>query len=72
MTNLKMLEEYIEDKGLTKTALSAELGLSRYGLYKKMHNESEFLPSEIIKLCELLGIRSVKDREAIFFSQKVE
>lgn len=72
MVDTISLNKLIREKRITKTELAKRLGLSRYGLYKKLNNETEFKPSEITPLCDMLGIRSLRDREAIFFKTKVE
>ena len=72
MTDTAMLKEYIERSGLKQSYIAEKLGLSSYGFARKRDNVSEFLPSEINALCEILNIQSMEDRFAIFFTQKVE
>ena len=72
MTNTQMLNERIERSGLKQSFIAKQLGLSSYGFARKRDNQSEFLPSEINKLCELLCITSVEERFAIFFASKVD
>lgn len=72
MTNTQMLNERIERSGLKQSFIAKQLGLSSYGFARKRDNQSEFLPSEINALCEILNIQSVEERFAIFFAQKVE
>lgn len=72
MTDTAMLKEYIERSGLKQSYIAEKLGLSSYGFARKRDNVSEFLPSEINALCEILNIQSMEERFAIFFTQKVE
>lgn len=69
MTDTLKLENLIRESGLKKGYLADMLGLSRFGFMKKVNNLSEFKASEIIKLCELLEIRSMQERESIFFKR---
>lgn len=72
MTNAKLLREIVEKSGLKYKFIAEKMGLSRFGLMKKIDNENEFKASEIEKLCEILGIDSLEDREDIFFAKEVE
>ena len=72
MTDTAMLKEYIERSGLKQSYIAEKLGLSSYVFARKRDNVSEFLPSEINALCEILNIQSMEERFAIFFTQKVE
>ena len=67
MTDTNQIEKLISDKGLKKCYIAEELGLSSYGFMKKVNNVTEFKPSEIVKLCELLGVDTAEDRERLFF-----
>lgn len=68
MTNTKLLNECIEKSGYKKSYIAKVLGLSAYGLAKKIQNETEFKASEINALCGLLGIVKPEEKEAIFFA----
>lgn len=72
MTDTEKLQEYIDRSGLKQSYIAEQLGLSSYGFARKRDNLSEFLPSEINVLCELLNIQSVQERFEIFFACKVE
>jgi transcriptional regulator with XRE-family HTH domain len=67
MTDTVLLENIIKQRRFTKSYIAEYLGLSRYGLIKKLNNVTEFKASEIAKLCLLLGI-DAEQREAIFFN----
>lgn len=71
MTNTKLLREKIDASGLKLQYIADQLGITRFGLYKKLQDGSEFKPSQIVKLCELLRIETAEEREQIFFNLKV-
>ncbi len=68
MTNTALLEQAIEASGYKKSYIAKAIGISRYGLLKKMRNENEFKSSEINTLCRLLKIDSLEEKERIFFA----
>lgn len=72
MTDTAKLQGYITRSGLKQSYIAEQLGLSSYGFARKRDNLSEFLPSEINVLCELLRIDSVQERFDIFFANEVE
>lgn len=69
VTNSKALRELIEAKGLKLKYVAEYLGLSSYGLSLKIENKQEFKTSEVSALCELLNIKSLDQKEKIFFAQ---
>lgn len=71
MTNTELLKERIDRSGLKLQYIAEQLGLTRFGLYKKLNGESEFRQSEIMKIGELLSL-TAEDRDALFFGHKVE
>lgn len=72
MTDTARLTQIINDSGLKQAYIANRLGLSSYGFARKRDNLSEFTPTEINTLCEILRIDSIEDRFAIFFSPKVD
>lgn len=56
MTNTEKLRELIDKSGLKFEYVAEQIGLTRFGLYKKLETGSEFKPSQIATLCELLKI----------------
>ena len=72
MTNTERLENLIRQSGLKKVFIAEKLNISTQALRNKTSNISQFLPSEINKLCDLLGITSLQDRNDIFFAEFVE
>lgn len=67
MTNTYELRKAIEQAGLKYKYLAEQLGLSTYGLQKKIDNVNEFKASEIEKLSDILSL-SVEQRMSIFFA----
>lgn len=70
MTDTKALRRKIRESGLKYIYLAEQLGLSPYGLQKKIDNLSEFKASEICKLSDILGISDTEVR-TIFFNHRV-
>lgn len=68
MTDTEKLNKYIEDSGLKKTYIAKTLGIRVDTLSNKIANRAEFKATEINKLCSLLGIENLEEKEAIFFS----
>lgn len=63
--NTKLLQQKIKDSGLKMGFIAEKLGRSRQALSGKIQGKTEFLPSEIRILCELLHL-SDDDRRLIF------
>lgn len=63
--NTKLLQQKIKDSGLKMGFIAEKLGRSRQALSDKIQGKTEFLPSEIRILCELLHL-SDDDRRLIF------
>jgi len=72
MTNTIELKKRIDESGLKYQHIANKLGLSDYGLSKKINNVSEFKASEIYSLCEILQIKTSAEKELIFFNQNVD
>lgn len=71
MTNTDMLEDRIVASGKKKTYLAMKCGLSLSGFRNCCTNKAEFKASQIQILCEELGIKTMKERHAIFFAEVV-
>lgn len=69
MTNSEALRELINAKGFKLKFVAEYLGLSPYGFNLKMQNKQEFKTSEVAALCELLEIKSLEEKERIFFAK---
>lgn len=70
MTNAKLLRETIIKSGIKYKYIADYLGLSAFGLQKKIDNINEFKASEIVKISQLLNL-SDKKRDKIFFAEQV-
>lgn len=68
MTNTDLLNKKIMESGLKKNFIAEQLGLTSYGLKLKTDNVNEFKASEISALCDLLNIKTAKEKESIFFA----
>lgn len=71
MTDTELLKSWIEKSGYKRKYIADMLNLTTYSLQMKVENKVEFKPSEINKLCALLKITSLRDKERIFFATKV-
>lgn len=69
MTNTTLLKKVIEDSGLKIGFIASFVGISRQLLWKKINNLTPFNQYEIDKMCEVLNITSLKQKEAIFFAK---
>ena len=69
MTDTELLKKKINESGLRFNFIAEKMGLSRSGLYQKINGNNEFSQSEIVKLCELLNIKSIQERQVIFFKR---
>lgn len=68
MTNTELLEIKIKESGLRKGFIAEQMGLSAYGLSKKIAGENDFKVREVNQLCEILKITSLREKERIFFA----
>lgn len=69
MTDSIALRKKIDSRGLKLKFVAEYLGLSPYGLQLKIENKQEFKTSEVAALCELLDIRTLGEKERIFFAK---
>lgn len=72
MTDRQKLRDAINRRGLKLSYVAKFMGMSRQTLSYRMNNHREFTASEIKKMCGLLGITDLDEREAIFFAPDVE
>lgn len=69
MTDTNELNRVIHNSGLTKSYIAGKLGITLYSFQMKRENKSQFTAEQIKILCELLNIRSLKEKERIFFAK---
>ena len=67
MTNTKMLQGKMRTQSYTVESLAGALGMSKTGLFNKIHNIREFTVSEMLAVSDRLLLSST-EREQIFFS----
>lgn len=72
MTDTEKLEKIISESGLKLQFLANGLGISRYSLNKKIHNVTQFKSEEISRLCNMLKIKDLKEKDLIFFAKRVD
>lgn len=70
LTDSDALKKLIKYRGLKLKYVADYLGLTSYGFALKLNNKQEFKTSEVAALCELLEIKSLKEKEALFFKLK--
>lgn len=66
MTNSVLFREAVAKAGIKYKFLAETMGITPYGLQKKIDNRSEFKASEIYTVSEVLNL-SETDRNSIFF-----
>lgn len=71
MTNTQLLNQIIQESGLKKVFIANKIGVSAVGLHNCITGKTEFKASQIQTLCELLNIRDLKLKEAVFFTDFV-
>lgn len=69
MTDTVKLRKAIAAKGIKLGFVAEAVGLSCYGLQRKINNKSEFKAGEIAALSELLDL-TTEERDEIFFARK--
>lgn len=69
MTNTVLLKEKVDKSGLKVSFIADFVGISRQLLWKKVNNLTPFNQYEIDKMCEVLKITSLREKEAIFFAK---
>lgn len=68
MTNSSLLRQKIEECGFKLKYVAEQLNITPYTLQLKINNEREFKTGEVKKLCEILNITELSEREQIFFA----
>ena len=69
MTNVKLLEDWIQKSGLKKGYLAKQIGVSRGTFLALITNKKEFKTSQVGTLCKILGIHDDETIKAIFFAR---
>lgn len=71
MTQTAKLQGKMRAKGFSLVKLANKIGLSTTGLFNKVHNQKEFLVSEVQAISAALGL-SEQEVQEIFFAKDVE
>lgn len=71
MTNTEEVRKLIKNKGLKLSYIASQIGLSPRAFTLKLENKYSFTVEEVAKLCEVLEIKSLKERDRLFFAQRV-
>ena len=72
MVNTQLLDESIKQSGKTKSFLASKCGITLQSFRLKRNNLSFFNTDEVDVLCDELNIRSLRDKERIFFAKNVD
>lgn len=72
MTNTNLLKLKITASGLKISFIAEFVGISRQLLWKKINNKTPFNQFEIEKMCTVLKIEDLTEKEAIFFAENVD
>ena len=70
MSDIKMLQQKIDESGMTITFIAEKAGIVRETLYNRMKGVGEFTASEIVGLSKVLKL-SAKERNHIFLNEKL-
>ena len=68
MTDTVLLKKKIEESGLRLDYIYENLEISRASLHNKLSGKTEFTLKEVQRLCEVLNITSLREKDKIFFS----
>ena len=71
MTNTKLFRDTVESCGIKYKMIAKTVGITPYGLQKKIENDTQFKAEEIAAISELLRL-SIRQRDAIFFAKNVD
>ena len=69
MVNGTLIRETIKERGLKIKFVAKKMGLSHYGLQKKMDNITEFRVSEVETFCDAVGGLSKADMLRMFYPE---
>ena len=72
MTNTNLFKKKMKDKGLKQMYIAEKIGITSYSLSLKINNKNDFKSKEIQKICELLSINTLEEKDKIFFGKQVD
>ena len=70
MTNTERLRKIISNSGLKYSYIAEKIGLTYQGFKNKIENKNLFNVEEVDKLCKLLNITDVYQKEELFFAKQ--
>ena len=70
MIDTARLRESISSRGYKLSYIANMLNISGTSLTSKLENRTSFKLEEVSKLCNLLKIDSLEEKESIFFAKK--
>lgn len=70
MTDTERLRKIISKSGLKYSYVAEKIGLTYQGFKNKIENKNLFNVEEVDKLCKLLDITDVYQKEEIFFAKQ--
>ncbi len=70
MTNTEQLRKIISNSGLKYSYIAEKIGLTYQGFKNKIENKNLFNVEEVDKLCKLLNITDIYQKEEIFFAKQ--
>lgn len=70
LVNIKLLEQKIDDSGMTMMAIAEKTGILRATLYNRLKGVGEFTASEIVALTKVLHLTK-PERDEIFLTDKL-
>lgn len=69
MTDSYMLRNLIKEKEFKLKYIAQKMGITYYTLQRKINNEVTFNSEEILKLCDILNLKDLEEKEKIFFKR---
>lgn len=72
MTNTSLLKKKIDESGYKKSFIADKMGMAQNTLWLKINGKQPFNQYEIMRLCNILSIESLAEKEAIFFANNVD
>lgn len=68
MVDTAILKKRIDERGIKYRFIADKLGITYQALYNKIHNFRQFTFEEVIVLCDILDIKTLKEQKNIFLS----
>lgn len=68
MTNVKLLDEKIQQSGLKKGYIAEKIGVNPNTFSSLMSGKTEFKVSQMVTICRILNIQDDAEIKAIFFA----